>query len=76
MMNCICGMVDQRKVFSLISSLDHYQRSSPSWISDRPTAEFELVQNQISGFDGWSCAVETATTPRLGILRYMSLKKS
>ena len=36
MMNCCCGMVDQRKVFSLISSRDHCQRSSPSRISDTP----------------------------------------
>ena len=28
-----CGMVDQRKAFSLISSRDHCQRSSPSRIS-------------------------------------------
>ena len=36
MMNCCCGMVDRRKVFSLISSRDHCQRSSPSRISDTP----------------------------------------
>ena len=34
MMNCFCSMVDRRKAFSLISSLDHCQRSSPSRISD------------------------------------------
>ena len=34
MMNCYCGMVDRRKAFSLISSRDHCQRSSPSRISD------------------------------------------
>ena len=34
LMNCFCGMVDQWKAFSLISSRDHYQRSSPSWISE------------------------------------------
>ena len=33
MMNCFCGMVDRRKAFSLISSRDHCQRSSPSRIS-------------------------------------------
>ena len=27
MMNCFCGMVDQQKTFSLISSRDHCQRS-------------------------------------------------
>ena len=34
MMNCFCDMVDWRKAFSLISSQDHCQRSSPSRISD------------------------------------------
>ena len=29
MMNCFCGMVDRQKAFSLISSQDHCQRSSP-----------------------------------------------
>ena len=37
MMNCFCGMVDRRKAFSLISSRDHCQRSSPSRISDTPS---------------------------------------
>ena len=40
-----CGMVDRRKAFSLISSRDHCQRSSPSWISDMLRAEFEPAQN-------------------------------
>ena len=31
-LNCFCGMVDRRKTFSLISSRDHCQRSSPSRI--------------------------------------------
>ena len=34
MMNCFCGIVDQRKAFSLISSRDHCQRSSPSRIKE------------------------------------------
>ena len=29
MMNCFCGMFDRRKAFSLLSSRDHCQRSSP-----------------------------------------------
>ena len=45
MMNCFCGMVDQRKAFHLISSQDHWQRSSPSQIFDTPQAGFEPVQN-------------------------------
>ena len=41
MMNCFCGMVDRRKAFGLISSLDHCQRSSSSRISETPQAGFE-----------------------------------
>ena len=48
-MNCFCGMVDRRKAFSLISSRDHCQRSSPSRISDTPRAGFEPAQNLSSG---------------------------
>ena len=43
-MNCFCGMVDRRKAFSLITSRDHCQRSSPSRISDTPRAELEPSQ--------------------------------
>ena len=50
MINCFCGMFDQRKAFSLISRLDHCQRSSPSRISDTPRAGFEPAQNLSSGF--------------------------
>ena len=50
MMNFFCRMVDRRKVFSLISSWDHCQRSSPSRISDTPRARFEPAQNLSSGF--------------------------
>ena len=49
MMNCFCGMVDGRKAFSLISSRDHYQGSSPSRISDTPRAGFEPARNLSSG---------------------------
>ena len=44
-----CGMVDRQKAFSLISSQDHCQRSSPSRISDTPRAGFEPGQNLSSG---------------------------
>ena len=40
-----CGMVDRRKVFSLISSRDYCQRSSPSQISDTLRAGLDPVQN-------------------------------
>ena len=57
MMNCFCGMVDQRKAFSLISSRNHCQRSSPSRISDKPQAGFQPVQNLSSGLVECSCAL-------------------
>ena len=63
MMNCFCGMIDWSKVFSLISSWDHCQRSSPSRISDMPRAEFEPAQNLSSGLVEWSFTVVTTTTP-------------
>ena len=49
MMNCFCGMVDRRKAFSLISSQDHCERSSPSRISNTPRAGLEPAQNLSSG---------------------------
>ena len=64
MINCFCGMVVQRKVFSIISSQDHYQRSSPSQISDTLQAGFEHAQNLSWGLVEPSCAVVITTTPR------------
>ena len=64
MMNCFCGIVDWRKAFSLISSRDHYQRSSPSRISDTPWAGFEPVQNLSLSFVEWSCVVVITITPQ------------
>ena len=55
--NCFCGLVDRWKGFSLISSPDHCQRSSPSRISDTPRAGIEPAQNLSSGLVEWSCAV-------------------
>ena len=50
MMNCFCGMVDRQKTFSLISSRDRYQRSSPLRISDtKELVELvELVKELVS----------------------------
>ena len=42
MMNCFCGMVERRKAFSLISSRDQCQRSSPPRISDTPDQGLNL----------------------------------
>ena len=50
-------MVARQKAFSLISSWDHCQRSTPSQIFDMSWAEFEPVQNL-------SCAVAITTTPQ------------
>ena len=50
MMNCYCDMVDRQKAFSLNSSRDDCQRSSPTRISDTPRAGFEPAQNLSSGF--------------------------
>ena len=50
MMNCFCGMVDRRKAFSLISSRDHCQRSSPLRISDTPRTGYEPAPNLSSDF--------------------------
>ena len=65
MMNCFCGMVDRRKAFSLISSRDHCQRSSPSRISGTPRVGFEPAQSLSSGLVESSCTVVITTTPRL-----------
>ena len=62
--DCFCGMVDQQKVFSLISSPEHCQRSLPSQISHMPHAGFEFEQNLSSGFIEWSYAVVITTTPQ------------
>ena len=49
MMNCLCGIVDRRTAFSLISSRDHCQRPLPSRISDMSQAGFEPAQDLSSG---------------------------
>ena len=54
LINCFLGMVDWRKVFNLISSRDHFQRSSPSRISYTLWAGFEPAQHLISGLVEWS----------------------
>ena len=50
MMNCFRGMIDRRKVLTLIASRDHCQRPSAR-ISDILRAGFEPAQNMSSGFD-------------------------
>ena len=68
MVNCFCGMVDQRKTVNLISSHDHCQRSSPSGISDMPRAGIEPAQNLSSGFDGMKlCSSDIHYTTALSV---------
>ena len=74
MMNCICGMVDRRKAFSLISSRDHCQRSSPSRISNTPRAGFEPAENLSLGFIEWSCSVVITQNVVETITRLFSTK--
>ena len=64
MMKCFCGMVDRRKAFSLISSRNHCERTSPLQISDTPLAGFEPAQSLSSGLVEWSCAVVITATPQ------------
>ena len=74
MMNCICGMVDRRKAFSLISSRDHCQRSLPSRISNTPRGGFEPAQNLSLGFIEWSCSVVITQNVVETITRLFSTK--
>ena len=60
-MNCFCGMIDRQKAFSLISNLNHCQKSSPSRISDTPRDALQPAQNL--SFAEWGAVVIT-TTPR------------
>ena len=55
-------MVDRRGALSLISSWDHYQRFSPSQISDTPRTGFEPAQNLGTAFVEWNCSVVITTT--------------
>ena len=63
MINYFCGMIDQQKALSLISSRDHCERSSPSRISNMLLAEFEPEQNLSSDLAEWSCAAVITTAP-------------
>ena len=63
MMNCFCGVIDERILCSLVSSRDHFQRSSLSLTSNMVQARFEPGQNLIWGFAKWCWAVVTTTTP-------------
>ena len=59
----VVGLTNKRHS-RLISSQDHFQRSSPSRISDRLQSGIEPAQNLSSGFVEWSYAVAITTTPQ------------
>ena len=59
----VVWLTDERR-FSLISSREYCQRSSPSRISDTARRGFEPPQNLSSDFIEWSCEVMITTTPR------------
>lgn len=50
MINCFCEMVDQQKVFSLISTQDHWQTFSEPHAFDTPQVGLEPTQNLRSSF--------------------------
>ena len=62
LMNCFSRMVNWRKAFSLISIWGHFQRFSPSRISDTLQAGFVPAQHLSWGFVEWRCAVVLTTT--------------
>ena len=64
MMNCFSGMVDRRKLISIIFSRNLYQRFSPSKISDVPGAGFKSLPKIKSNFVEWSWVVKLTLTPR------------
>ena len=66
LMNCFVVWLTDH-LFSLISSRDHCQRSSPSRTSNTLQAGFEPARNLSSGFVEWSCAVVITTTPRSSV---------
>ena len=57
-----CVMLDWLKVFSLISSWDHFLRSSSLRIPGTLHAGYEPVQTLSSGLVDWSCALVITTT--------------
>ena len=61
MMNYFCGILDEKKVISLIFSLDHCQRSSPLQISGMLRAGFDTVQNLTLGCveRSWALVITT-----------------
>ena len=65
-----CGMVDCRIVLSFNPSRDHFQISSPSWISCKLRAGFEPAQNLSSGVVEWSFAVVITITPRPHLITF------
>ena len=62
--NCFFGMVDNQRVFSIVSSWNYCQKILPSPTSSMPWAGFKHAQNLISDFAEWCSAVVITTTPQ------------
>ena len=71
MMNCLYGMVDRRKAFSLTSSRYHCQRSSTSRISDTSKTGFEFRWMKLRSSDNDN---HYTTAPRCK--RYITFKSN
>ena len=67
LINYFCGMVDRRKMFSLISTRDHCQRSSPRQNSDTVSRIWICAESEfrICGTNEWSSAIVITTTTLL-----------
>ena len=85
MMNCFCGMVDRRKVFSLISSQYHCQRFSPSRFIDtsrlfsfqRSQLRNELIcfRKQDNSYFGTGSSSQVLLTEQFSTKQLSSLQK-
>ena len=62
--NCFCGKVNRRKVLSFISSRGHYQRFSPSQVSDTRRTGYEPAQSLTSGVAESIFTTLVTTIPR------------
>ena len=68
-------LTGEKRLFSLISSRGHCQRSSPSRICDTPRAISEPAQNLSSNFVEWNCAVVITTTLHYHFFYWCSVRK-
>ena len=70
-MNCLCGVIDQRKALNFTQGQEHCQRFSRLQIVDSLLAEFDPAQNLIEDIDDLLCVVVITTTPQRHIIDVM-----